>query len=116
MKLSEAIRLGSLLKPQGFGVHSGFLYASATCAFGAAECALGRRVIAYKVWPWLLKERPCPECGEEMPETTFVISNHLNDIHKWPRERIADWVATIEPEESPSVVMEETLEALQAAQ
>ncbi len=27
---------------------------------------------------------------------------HLNDDHRWTREQIADWVATVEPSETPT--------------
>ena len=41
MYLFEAIKLGALLKPQGFGAGSGEWDAKATCAFGAAREATG---------------------------------------------------------------------------
>lgn len=112
MKLSEAIRLGSMLRPQAFGA----MYENnGSCAYGAAYEAIGARFTskpAIDIWPWLANTLTCPCCGISEQYGASVISDHLNDDHKWPRERIADWVATIEPEESPSVVMEETLEAL----
>ena len=110
MKLSEAIRLGSMLKPQGFGHDSARMNAKATCAFGAVQDALGRIVIPVLHWPWLTQGNACPACGE-LDRTLSVISVHLNDAHRWSRERIADWVATIEPSESPEVPEEKVLEA-----
>lgn len=99
MKLSEAIRLGAMLKPQGFGV--GAFYSSvATCAMGAALDALGAHsddwatemCARYQV---LSIEGSCPECDK----FERVISRiwHLNDTHRWTREQIADWVETLEP-------------------
>jgi hypothetical protein len=119
MKLSEAIRLGSLLRPQGFRAlvdpYGG------SCALGAAMEATGhptkapREIEPWDVFPLLTSGLlfRCPRCHHtnELQGMCGIILC-LNDTHKWTRERIADWVATIEPEESPSVVVEETLEAL----
>lgn len=99
MKLSEAIRLGAMLKPQGFGHGSGYPHASATCALGAAyeasDCGAG--------WASLEKRFPvvnalplkCPTCGKANPGMV----PHLNDDHRWTREQIADWVESIEREQ-----------------
>jgi|SRR5579872_6705475 len=113
MKLSEAIRLGSLLSPQIFGElenHNG------TCAMGAAFKAIGydnkiRIVKPPPEWESLLFSHcRCPECDRllTLPESErripthktslllVVIVSHLNDYHEWTREAIADWVATQE--------------------
>ena len=106
IKLSEAIRLGSMLKPQGFGDKSANPEQEATCALGASLSAIGasvRDVTKYDFlrqrWPFLCERKQCPACGFNRA-ALWIISDHLNDRHKWTRERIADWVATIEPEDT----------------
>lgn len=106
MLLSDAILLGSMLRPQCFykpfnGVGS--------CAFGAAEEAIGINIAspAYagtstipEKWEWTQGSgMGCPECGETPFRIASIISEHLNDGHRWTRERIAAWVATVEPKE-----------------
>jgi len=102
MKLSEAIMLGSLSVPQGSGNESLFSDNS-RCALGAARLAMGLtgkgEVNAYReltdLWPWIGNDEECPRCHRE--GTARAIIWHLNDVHSWPRERIASWVASIEP-------------------
>jgi hypothetical protein len=103
MKLSEAIRLGAMLKPQGFGGNTTGPMATVTCALGAAyeaaevaHCwiALSRRFPILMRIEWLV----CPACDERV-ETPIP---HLNDDHRWTREQIADWVATIEAQHEPT--------------
>ena len=108
MRLSEAIRLGALLRPrQAFGV----LYdreTDATCALGAAADAIGLLNVPfndYKPWPRDQPERvtwrwsatalvDCPACDWEDSAQHLII--HLNTEHRWTREQIADWVETLE--------------------
>lgn len=111
MRLSEAIRLGAMLKPQGHGelVHHG-----RTCALGAALDAVGALCSDYDAvgirFPITRQVRlglcPAPGCENyahghaTVMETVF----YLNDSHDWTRERIADWVETLEgPQEAASV-------------
>lgn len=99
MKLSEAMRLGSLLtKPIKNFFHSG----DGACALGAAGFAIGQEsyIGVERVYPWLVTgDADCPACPMIgcAPETIVL---HLNDMHEWSRERIADWVATVEPKEA----------------
>ena len=103
MKLSDAIRLGSTMGPQGFG----YLYDThneSSCALGAALVAMGKmsaHVGVVDVWPWIMQppRTNCPECKWFRQESTGYVITHLNDHHRWTREAIADWVATIEPPE-----------------
>jgi hypothetical protein len=106
LKYSEAIRLGAMLRPQAFNA----LYSDgATCANGAAFEAIGR----LKVWPkgdaylaersFIHTEFPeadasatCPECDYADDLARTVV--HLNNDHRWTRERIADFVAAKEAE------------------
>lgn len=107
MKLSEAIRLGAMLKPQGFGE---YVRAGATCAMGAAFDALGALDVPFsesEVFPIVSIVSPrCPICNArsycgDIGSMIF----HLNDDHKWTRERIADQVE----------IWEEAIEAAQDA-
>lgn len=110
LKLSEAIRLGAMLKPQG----SGWLHdveRQTTCAIGAALDASGILCndydVAYTHFPLLtMPATECPAAADGRcayhPIIGVVRGNvadviiGLNDSHKWTREQIADWVETIE--------------------
>lgn len=103
MKLSDAIRLGALLHPQCFGSMTRWRYGGelpsavgddeviGTCALGAAEAA-GYGDVFYSGDA----DMACPECPQWTNGLAQVIA-HLNDWHRWSREAIADWVATVEP-------------------
>jgi hypothetical protein len=41
----------------------------------------------------------CPECHGKRVLARLI--PHINDDHGWTREQIADWVATIEPQQAP---------------
>jgi hypothetical protein len=101
MPLSQAIRLGSMLKPQVFGI---LRNRWGTCALGAAREAVGVRTRAsVKLpWGWIEQESECPSCADEM-SVDWIIT-HLNDNHRWTRERIADWVATVEPKQESTTL------------
>lgn len=101
MTLSDAIRLGAMLKPQAFG---GMLKDGGTCALGAAADALGclhsamsPRCEIVTRYPWLSirTQTVCPACSYR-PQWFDTVIAHLNDEHHWTREQIADWVATVE--------------------
>jgi hypothetical protein len=100
MKLSAAILLGSTLREQCFGRN---FIGGGSCAFGAAYEALGYDQFNFpdysNFWPWLDVPVECPVCGGLAPTAATIISAHLNDDHKWTRERIAEWVATVEPQD-----------------
>jgi hypothetical protein len=116
MRLSESIRLGSMLHPQNL---DGFMWDNGrTCALGAACDAVGivdpdpngddSEDVMHMLrleFPILNEETHCPACsllagiyrrwkGEEYDLEDVII--HLNDDHKWKRERIAKWVSTVE--------------------
>jgi hypothetical protein len=114
MKLSEAILLGSTLKPQAFGdnfVNGG------SCAFGAAWDAVGDSGrFPRMLWPWIENPQQCPVCHEWERIGASVISMHLNDTHRWTREQIADWVATVEPSEPETKGEQADVEAFERAQ
>ena len=117
MKISEAIRLGAMLRRQAF--HTVYDPDDQTsCALGAAAEAIGAldttQRNAYtadaqskaQVWlHWKHVEVPCPLCGLDYDvsrnfRSTFhciqAVIVHLNNDHRWTRERIADFVATVE--------------------
>ena len=121
MQFSEAIMLGSFDKPQCFGFFHNALGGS--CALGAAHDAVGapdglgtpigliiRR--DKERWPVLRIGDSCPVCGVWAQLVHLV--PHLNDTHRWSREKIADWVATKEREMAAKSQAEEEvqLEAL----
>lgn len=108
MKLSEAIRLGSMLvTPQAnlFG-----------CAITMAVRATGDiSIFAYgetllERWPWLdLAVANCPQCGQVIGERRDVVGEiifHVFDSHviegHMTIDEMADWVASIEPVNPPS--------------
>jgi hypothetical protein len=106
MKLSEAIRLGAMLQPQGFGVLKDDR--GRTCALGAALSACNLmsdrdpygREIPQTTWPELCQGHVlCQVCERRMLDT-FDLVTHLNDDHRWTRAAIAEWVATLEPAEA----------------
>ena len=100
MKLSVAIRLGAMMKPQYFVGDMKTLGGS--CALMAAGDAIGveyMKIHAPKIWPILATPAVCPQCRYSGCLET-VIAYCLNDKHRWARERIADWVYTIESQET----------------
>lgn len=108
MKLSTAIRLGSMLKRQGFGSRiSAKRELGTSCALEAAAESLGLDIMRdERNEPWyygeierlypFLRGQACPACRAGGTSPGRVIW-HLNDYHEWTREQIADWVETIEP-------------------
>lgn len=116
MTLSEAIRLGALLKPQRV---LDFESDDASCALRAAADAVGLTgyPIPYtELWrkfDVLHKWAACPVDGcwsvvyVDAPIAHVIM--HLNDQHEWTRERIADWVEgfELEPEGRSAKVREE---------
>lgn len=99
MRLSEAIRLGAMLKPQGFG-SSSMYDPRRSCALGAASDAVGLALDSYrwlrlaKIWPQLDESYASP--ATRQVDRLLVVIYDLNDNRGWTRERIADWVETIE--------------------
>jgi hypothetical protein len=111
MRLSTAIREGSKVRPQNCG--GGYFSKNGevrSCALGAAYEALGNSpTLSSRVNDALYATFSaefehvvaCPQLhcdsGLMLLRTMIV---HLNDIHFWSRERIADWVQSIEDKES----------------
>lgn len=112
MTLADAIRLGSLLKPQSKGY---FERSGRTCAMGAALDAIGRlpSVSArqpgdcvercYELWPILRHTVKYPiKWGREADDLLNVIID-LNDARGWSREAIADFVEEVETAYAASI-------------
>jgi hypothetical protein len=83
---------GAVRKMRSDGLH--------TCALGAALEAVRARPgydPADELWPALakLEQLQCPVCHCTGLDV-FVAVVHLNDGHHWTRERIADWVESVE--------------------
>jgi hypothetical protein len=111
MRLSEAIRAGARLRrKQAFGVLLDS--AGGTCALGAAADAVGgldteTRLYRHgwkapQEWHSLVKAgAKCPECGTPFKRLDDCIV-HMNNVHKLRRNRIADFVATLEAAMPPT--------------
>ena len=102
LKLSEAIRLGAMMKPQGFGA---YFTGGGSCAIGAALDAIGRRRLAEVHWPILMCRLDAAMIPVQMPEGCVgTVIAYMNDDYKWTREEIADWVEGIEAQQVDAVV------------
>ena len=110
LKLSEAIQLGAMLAPQGF---ERYKEDGRTCALGAAcEAIAGSPLDVASRWPFCKQQTRCPACSWWFLLFVFTLGRtsvervivHLNDDHRWTRERIADWVAAIEFTSIPALV------------
>lgn len=100
MRLSTAIRKGATMKPQA---HNGSSYPKQSCVIQAALDGYGVPAVvstlynsgqtdytkADKLWPMLSNRVKHPLTG--ICQMMDILWN-LNDIHKWSREAIADWV------------------------
>jgi hypothetical protein len=112
MKLSEAILLGSIDSPQGYGNGAMFKESKAKCALGTALHAVGQSPsfveynlfnspynIVMTIWPWtetMYLDHPVE--GRRVSVIHAIYS--LNDNCGWTRPQIAAWIATIEPQET----------------
>jgi hypothetical protein len=113
LTLSEAIRLGSMLRPKAVDF---FFIDGRSCAQGAALEAVGCSPVScsdggvpYRSrfidrWPWVSATASCPVCGGVAKVRSLIA--HLNNTgihselhiknHGWTREQIADWIQTLE--------------------
>jgi len=97
MRLSEAIRLGAMLKPQGRNPRT----LDISCALFAAADAVGIHYSALygdfynplkKIFPILNRIVEYPNPASSLMDAIW----NLNDGSAWTREQIADWVEGIE--------------------
>ncbi len=96
MRISEAIRIGSAMKPQAFG-H--FFSNGGSCALGAGidACSLygANHGFAYREQPW--ERELCPVCKLDWSQREALDNHpalvpHMNDVHRMSREEIADYI------------------------
>jgi len=103
MKLSEAIRLGAMTAPQRYhGLNNGL------CALEAGLVGIGYPHLHWAetslIWPWVRNPGECPACNVHQKYHVSVLKwykifTHLNDTHRWTREKIAAFVEMVEPKE-----------------
>ena len=99
---SEAIREGAKLRPQAFGA---YFDGGTSCAVGAAHEAITGKAedsdavaLTEGSFPYMQlcnNKATCPQCTAAIGSLLSTVT-HLNDEHKWTRERIADWLETEE--------------------
>jgi uncharacterized C2H2 Zn-finger protein len=121
MKLSDAMRLGAMLRPTQAYFVMFDMAANATCALGAAAEAIGMldttQPSAYcgtapEEWRRVTFQRTtCPACTHVAMRVDSQII-HLNNRHRWTRERIADWVESVEAQQDAT--LNETPESVRA--
>jgi hypothetical protein len=117
MKLSEAIRRGAKMRPQNFGSFYDSNGTGTTCALGAAGEGFGilgaclknefgiLRPIGDRVGAMFYDATHPSPCG--CIPIGWMLHNqiaHLNDVHKWSREAIAEWVEVIENKTAPVIL------------
>lgn len=94
LKLSEAMRIGARLRPQGFVE---YFTGGGSCAIGAAyEAVTGRTDYnsddapeVSEVFPQLAQPFPGSDYKDDTLEDAIW---EKNDIDYWSREKIADWL------------------------
>lgn len=116
--LSDAIRLGATIHPQIFSSLFGYemmghnietcgLRITGTCALGATVVAMNKAPETMREmvlndyydeiqerWPQMVTMyTKCPACSQR--QSCISLITHLNDKHKWSREKIADWLEGI---------------------
>jgi len=98
MRLNEAIRAGiKLLPKQAFGTWINPIIKDSGCVLAAVHTGLCGKLngpITFTVMEETLPELKsanimCPACGATGYLAGIMI--HLNDIHTWTREAIAEW-------------------------
>lgn len=112
MKLSEAIRKGCV-KPQGFGSGTIGTDSETYCVLGAAASGAGLRIRSdqsgydtlEETFPILKEVVANPPASvdhvywfEGKKLTVMQVLYTANDLSKWTRERLADWVEEVEAE------------------
>jgi hypothetical protein len=98
LKLSEALRLGSLTTKQGFNRLQGPA-PDEFCAIGTIVHVLGMddvsgQIPARRHTQLHLGVSAACDCVRPSvhPSTVWYVTEHLNDFHRWTREKIADWL------------------------
>lgn len=96
IRYHEAIRLGAMFGPQAFGDSYG--PNGALCANVGAGKAVGNlHGRTWHVFPFAaVTDIPCPECGVNEHLLASIVAVHLNDMHRWTRNQIADFIEPLE--------------------
>ena len=113
MKIYEAIRIGCKLVPQqcfkeyyienitidedGYAETDGH---TASCALGAAADGIYQDAEDIDFYiAFCLTEAPvdCPDCSKN--DKLVEMIPHINDAHRWSRERIANWLEAIDKDQ-----------------
>lgn len=120
MKLSEAIVLGSnVIRPLAGGLAED--PSRQTCAFMMAAAALSKPACLWAEapmeWPWLTRHLMHVPCGcrgwdryltaNYMTAVIHIFSCHVA-TKEWTVEQLADWVASVEPEDELTNIPAET--------
>lgn len=92
MKLSDAIRLGAMIRPQGFGSY----FDGKSCALDAAYEAAGGTFWTLEA-QWGLLSCVLHPVDKAVFTLHYVVTS-LNDRYRWTREDIADQVEMWERE------------------
>lgn len=102
MRLSEGIRLGAMMKPQA-NTHDE--YPTKSCVIQAALDSIGEDgdLTVQEGYETFKKLFPIALMRVQRPDLTMQFTDEicscmfvLNDCERWSRERIADWVESIE--------------------
>ena len=122
MSLSEDIRLGALLHPQcsAYFDYGDDRTITACCAMGGAWLAQSHHHSALSsfaymaVWPITSRHVLCPQCLDSA-RLGHIVAVHLGSDRygictgnlrvRWTRERIAEWVESIEQQEVPQPIL-----------
>lgn len=125
MKLWEAMLNGAKLGCQVFGKLSDG--EGGTCALGAVMVGIGTRPSAFSAdlttmeYPELMAPATvCIACGEppraggELDLTLWGLIVHLNNDHRWSRQRIAEWLANRELKVTPLVKARKTEQVVES--
>ena len=111
-EIASLIREGTKLRPQGFGACWKWSDSEAikSCVLGALlegdgmkpngnSTDIHRRIDEILI-EFHLNRYACPAKCYNSPVPFGDLLIHLNDVEKWSREKIADWIETVEREET----------------
>jgi hypothetical protein len=122
MKLSDAILISGMVKPQGRGPDS-IGSSEAPCALGGALDVIGKQRVGQhelnyqalcKAWPFLNQQAHHPVNGIMYDILSIVW--RLNDVHYWTHVQIAEWVRTVEPQAEPETEVKNDAQTAVAAE
>lgn len=123
MRLSEAIRLGSLtIKPIPYKISDGN---GGGCALGMAQVAIGTSLLRNE-WPWMTERFINVPCScvsykqhDYIDKVSFfpiringdivvhLFNEHVMEIGDWTLDKLCEWIASVEPKEAESEAVSE---------